>query len=131
LADLVSGSRALLHEGRLGDRRGGRARSIRSAEVAAIPDAAASAQIDGRSARARSEETWLDRVSGADGDYVAGLRRTLRVRAVRLLRELRLRGARQIERARHRDPESGEDGALRGASQLLRPQDRALIARAR
>src|SRR5207253_903313 len=33
--------------------------------------------------------------------------------------------------ARHRDPESGEDRALRGATQFVRPQDRALAARAR
>src|ERR1051325_12063373 len=33
LADLVSGSRTLLYEGRLGSRRGGRARAIRSAAI--------------------------------------------------------------------------------------------------
>ena len=48
----------------------GRAGPVRSAALAALSDAAASAEIHGRAARARREEARLQAVPGADGDRV-------------------------------------------------------------
>ena len=107
LADHVSGSRAVLHEGGLGDRRRRRARTVRPAALAAVSDAAASAEIDGRAARARRAKAGLQALPRSDGDRVEAIRRPVAVRAVRLLRGLRLRGAREIELARHGHSESG------------------------
>ena len=79
------GARAVLHEGRLGDRRVRRAGSVRSAALAPISDAAAAEQIVGRAARARGARARAARAGRADGDSLAAVRRTLGVHGLRPL----------------------------------------------
>ena len=59
LADHLRRARAVLHEGRVGARRVGRAGAVRSAAVAALSDAAAAGEVVGRAARARRASARL------------------------------------------------------------------------
>ena len=95
LADPLRGAGAVLHEGRVGDRRlraGGR-EPVRSAAQQAVSDAAAAGEVLGRAARARRAQARSASVPRAAGDQLAALSRPARVRSLRLLPRLRLRSA--------------------------------------
>ena len=58
----------------------------------AVSDAAAAGEVVGRAVRARRAQARAASVPGADGDQFAGLQRSSRMRALRVLSRLRVRG---------------------------------------
>ena len=91
LADHLRRARAVLHEGRVGAGRLGRAGPVRSAAVAALSDAAAAGEVVRRAARARRAGARASPAAVADGDQLAVLQRPARLPALRLLPVLHVR----------------------------------------
>ena len=122
LADQLRRAGAVLHEGRVGDRRqraGGRA-SVRSAAQQALSDAASAREVLGRAARARCAQAGSAPVPGAAGDQLAALSRPSRVRSLRFLSRLRLRSGRKSFVADDDDSGGRGDRTLRGPFRKLR-----------
>ncbi len=134
LADHLRRARAVLHEGRVGARRVGRAGAVRSAAVAAVSDAAAAGEIVRRAARAGRASARAAPAAVADGDQLAVLQRPARVPALRLLPVLHVRVPREVDVDGDDAAAGGGDrplrdpaGQLRGARRdgARRPRDRA------
>ncbi len=122
LADHLRRSRAVLHQGRVGDWRLGsrRRQPVRSAAHQAVSDAAAAGEVVRRAPRARRAQAGPASVSGADGDQLAAVPRPAGVRALRVLPRLRVRGGREGVDADDGDSGSGGDRPLRSAARQLR-----------
>src|SRR5207245_991630 len=73
LADHLRGTRAVLHEGRVGARRVGRTGSVRSSSIASLSHAAAAGEIVRRAPGARRASTRPSPAADADGDQLAVL----------------------------------------------------------
>ena len=97
LADHLRGTRAVLHEGRMGARRLRRAGPVRSAALAAVSDAAAAGEVVGRAAGARRAGARPASAAVADGDQLAALQRPARLPALRLLPVLHVRVPREVD----------------------------------
>ncbi len=133
LADHVRGARALLHQGRLGDRRlrTGRSRSRRFAAQSSVSHAADAREILGRVVRARRAQARPAARAGAAGHQLGSLRRASRLRALRLLPRLRLRSHGQGFQCLDGHSGGGGHGQLRGAGRQLRVASRDRQARPR
>jgi len=84
---------------------------VRSTRRAPSPiHAAGPGKVLGRSARARRPQIGAASVSGAHGDYLAAVPRASRLRALRILHGIRLRGTGQVLGAVHHDPEAEATG---------------------
>ena len=142
LADHLRRPGAVLHQGRVGDRRiGPRGREpLRSTAVEAVPDAAAAGEVVRRAPGARRAQAGPASGSRADGDQLPGVSRPAGVRALRVLPRLRLRGGGEGVDADDRDSRSRSHGTLRSAARQLRrahrdqragPGDRRRLFRSR
>ena len=126
LADHLRRSRAVLHQGRVGDRRVGsrRRQPLRSAAHEAVSDAAAAGEVVRRALRTRRAQAGPASGSGADGDQLAAVPRPAGMRALRVLSRLRVRGGGESVDADDRHSGSGSDGPVRSAARQLRLPDR-------
>ncbi len=120
LADRLRRSRAVLHEGGLGDRRVGRARAVRRATLAPLPDAAAAGEVVRRAHGPRRGQTGLALAAGADGDQLAVLQRAARLPALRLLPVLQVRVPGEVHLDGDDAARGGGDGPLRDPAEQLR-----------
>ena len=122
LADHLRGARAVLHEGRLGDRRvrRARARSIRRARgripLPPLPNKSSGVLLERGAHSARPA-----RAGRADGDPLAAVRRSLGMYGMRALRRTTAASSARSRRSLvDRDPESRCDGPMRGPHRVHR-----------
>ena len=122
---------AVLHPGGAGVGSIRRRRPDGSAAQPALPAPTPAEQAGRRAGRARGAAPGLDRGTRADGHSVPTLPGAGGLRAVRILRELRLRDAGKEQHARYGDSRGGADGPLRDPPGQLRARDRGRSARPR
>ena len=124
LADHLRGARAVLHEGRVGDRRvgPGRREPVRSAAHQAVPDAAAAGEVVGRAARTRRAQAGPASLSRRRWRSTRSRTAAARPACTAASARLRLRGAGEVVDAVTMIPEAEATGRceVRAESYVVR-----------